>query len=153
MANISDIIEQFILKTLGEDDYLDISRNELADYFTCVPSQINYVLETRFTLDRGFVKESKRGGGGYIRISRVPISESDYVNSLILESIGEELNFRRASHILDKLEVEKIINAREKNIISAALTDNALAMPLAIKDKIRANIFKSILLYILKEKP
>ncbi len=73
MANISDIIEQFILKSLGEDDSVDISRNELANFFSCAPSQINYVLETRFTVDRGFVKESRRGGGGFIKISKINI--------------------------------------------------------------------------------
>ena len=70
MANISETIEQFIIATLGENDSVDISRNSLAEYFSCAPSQINYVLDTRFTIDRGFVKESKRGGSGYIKISR-----------------------------------------------------------------------------------
>ena len=69
MASISDIIEKFILDNLGESDEIDISRNELANFFSCAPSQINYVLETRFTVDRGFVKESKRGGGGFVIIS------------------------------------------------------------------------------------
>ena len=104
MANISDIIEQFILKSLGDDGVIEISRNDLASFFSCVPSQINYVLETRFTMDRGFIKESRRGGGGYIRISKVPINEDTYVNSLIMESIGEELTEKRANQILDKLQ-------------------------------------------------
>lgn len=152
MANISNIIEQFILKTLGDDGWIDISRNELAAYFTCAPSQINYVLETRFTMDRGFIKESRRGGGGFIRISKVPISEENYVNSLILESVGDELNYKRSQHIMDKLVAEKIITEREKNMISAAINDTALAMPFAIKDKLRATMFKSVLLFLLKEK-
>ena len=71
MANISETIEQFIIATLGENDSVDISRNSLAEYFSCAPSQINYVLDTRFTIDRGYVKESKRGGSGYIKISRL----------------------------------------------------------------------------------
>lgn len=152
MANISDIIEQFILKSLGEDGVIEISRNDLANFFSCVPSQINYVLETRFTMDRGFIKESRRGGGGYIRISKVPINEDTYVNSLIMESIGDELTEKRASQILDKLQSEKILSARERMIVSASLSDVALQMPYSFKDKLRANIFKSILMYILKEK-
>ncbi len=152
MANISDIIEQFILKSLSEDGIVEISRNDLANFFSCVPSQINYVLETRFTMDRGFVKESRRGGGGYIRISKVPINEDTYVNSLILESIGEELTEKRANQILDKLESEKIFTTKERKIISSAISDSALHMPFSFKDKLRANIFKNILMYILKDK-
>lgn len=152
MANISDIIEQFILKSLSEDGVVDISRNDLASYFSCVPSQINYVLETRFTIDRGFTKESRRGGGGYIRITKIPIEEESYVNNLILESIGDELTERRASQIMDKLEEEKILKPRERLLIQSALSDEALQMPFAFKDKLRANSFKHVLMTILKEK-
>lgn len=152
MANISDIIEQFILKSLGDDGVVEISRNDLASFFSCVPSQINYVLETRFTMDRGFIKESRRGGGGYIRISKVPINEDTYVNSLIMESIGDELTEKRANQILDKLEDEQILSKRERLIVSAGLSDVALQMPFSFKDKLRANIFKNILMYILREK-
>lgn len=152
MANISDVIEQFILKSLGDDGIVEISRNDLASFFSCVPSQINYVLETRFTMDRGFVKESRRGGGGYIRISKVPINEDTYVNSLILESIGEELTEKRANQILDKLENENIFSKKERKIISSAICESALQMPFSFKDKLRANIFKNILMYILKDK-
>ncbi|MBP3631309.1 MAG: CtsR family transcriptional regulator [Clostridia bacterium] len=152
MANISDIIEQFILKSLGDDGVVEISRNDLASFFSCVPSQINYVLETRFTMDRGFIKESRRGGGGYIRISKVPINEDTYVNSLIMESIGDELTEKRANQILDKLQDEKILSAKERMIVSAGLSDVALQMPYSFKDKLRANIFKNILMYLLKDK-
>ena len=103
-------------------------------------------------MDRGFVKESRRGGGGYIRISKVAINEDTYVNSLILESIGEELTERRANQILDKLESEKIFTGKERRIISSAISDSALQMPFSFKDKLRANIFKNILMYILKDK-
>ena len=152
MANISDIIEQFILKSLGDDGVVEISRNDLVSFFSCVPSQINYVLETRFTMDRGFIKESRRGGGGYIRISKVPINEDTYVNSLIMESIGDELTEKRANQILDKLQDEKILSAKERMIVSAGLSDVALQMPYSFKDKLRANIFKNILMYLLKDK-
>ena len=152
MANISDIIENFILKSMGDDGVIDISRNDLADYFTCANSQINYVLETRFTIDKGFIVESKRGGGGYIRITKKDLTKDGYVNSLIVESIGDELKYQRALSILDKLVTEKIISEREKRIISAAIVDAAIKAPFAIKDKLRASIFKSILLSILEEK-
>ena len=153
MANISDIIEQFIIKSLGEDDSVDISRNELASFFSCAPSQINYVLETRFTLDRGFVKESKRGGGGYIKISKIRVEDDNYMNNLILESVGEELPYKRLCQILGKLLDEKIITMREQEIIKSALNEKSLAMPFTIKDQIRARSFKNILsaLLLIKE--
>lgn len=149
MANISDIIEQFILKTLGEDQSVDISRNELASFFSCAPSQINYVLETRFTLDRGFVKESRRGGGGYIKISKINVEDDNYMNNLILESVGDELSYKRLYQILEKLTYEKIITKREADIICASLNDESLAMPFTVKDSIRARAFKNVLTTLL----
>lgn len=152
MANISDIIEQFILKTLGDDDSVDISRNELASFFSCAPSQINYVLETRFTIDKGFVKESRRGGGGFIKISKINLNDDDYVSNLILESVGEELSQKRLSQILDKLQYEKIVSLKEKEIIFSALSDSSLAMPFTIRDNIRAKSFKNVLTTLMKSK-
>lgn len=152
MANISDIIEQFILKTLGDDESVDISRNELASFFSCAPSQINYVLETRFTIDKGFVKESRRGGGGFIKISKINLNDDDYVSNLILESVGDELSQKRLSQILDKLEYEKIVSLKEKEIIFSALSDSSLAMPFTIRDNIRAKSFKNVLTTLMKSK-
>ncbi len=152
MANISDIIEQFILKTIGDDDSVDISRNELASFFSCAPSQINYVLETRFTVDRGFIKESRRGGGGYIKISKINLEDDNYINSLIFESVGEQLSYKRLCQILDKLENQKIISAKEKDIINSALSEQSLAMPFTIKDDIRAKAFKNVLATLLRAK-
>ena len=152
MANISETIEQFIIATMGENDFVDISRNELANFFSCVPSQINYVLETRFTIDKGFVKESRRGGGGYIRITRVPISEDNYVNSLILESIGDELSEKRMMQIVDRLKKEGVLTDKEGGIILSSLSDSSFNIPFSFKDKVRANSFKNVLVFILKEK-
>ena len=152
MANISDIIEQFILKTMGDDESVDISRNELASFFSCAPSQINYVLETRFTIDKGFVKESRRGGGGFIKISKINLDNDEYVSNLILESVGDELSQKRLSQILDKLKNENIISQKEKEIIFSALSDSSLAMPFTIKDSIRAKSFKNVLTTLMKQK-
>jgi len=152
MANISDIIEAFILKSLGDDKFIDISRNELANFFSCANSQINYVLDTRFTMDRGFIKESHRGGGGYIRISKVSMSDDGFVSNLILESVGDELTEKRLNQILDRLEREDVITEREKEIISCGYSDTALSMPFSFKDKLRASGFKHILMTLLKDK-
>ena len=152
MANISDIIEQFIIKTLGDYDSIDISRNELASFFSCAPSQINYVLETRFTVDRGFVKESRRGGGGFIKISKIKVEDDSYMNNLILESVGNELSYKRLVQITKKLLEEQIISKKESEIICSALSEDSLSMPFTIKDSIRAKAFKNILKSMLLHK-
>lgn len=150
MANISESIEQFIIATMGTNDFVDISRNSLAEYFSCAPSQINYVLDTRFTVDRGYVKESRRGGGGFIKISKIKNTDSNaYLNGLILESVGDDLTQKRMLQILDKLIADKIITEKESMIIETSLSDDSLSMPFTIKDKIRAKAFKNILLKLM----
>ncbi len=150
MANISESIEQFIIATMGENDSVDISRNSLADYFSCAPSQINYVLDTRFTVDRGFLKESKRGGSGFIKISRLKNTDDNaYLNSLVIDSIGEELSAKRMNQICDKLVNDEIISRTEQMVIETALSDDSLSMPFTIKDKVRAKAFKNVLLKLM----
>ena len=150
MANISESIEQFIIATMGDNDFVDISRNSLAEYFSCAPSQINYVLDTRFTVDRGFVKESRRGGGGFIKISRIKNSDSNtYLNGLVLESIGDELSYKRMIQILDKLISDGLMTKKESELVDTALSEDSLSMPFTIKDKVRAKAFKNILLKLM----
>ena len=150
MASISDIIENFILKTMGDDDSVDISRNELASFFSCAPSQINYVLETRFTVDRGFLKESRRGGGGFIKISKIKIDDDSYMCDLVLESVGTELSERRMGQILDRLVRDEVLSLREKTMVQICLSDESLTMPFVIRDNVRAKSFKSVLVHLLK---
>lgn len=149
MANISNIIEQFILDSMGADKELEISRNALADYFNCAPSQINYVLETRFTLDRGFSKESRRGGGGSIKISKIDVD--DDIAMQILESVGNELSHKRMMQILSRLLADDIISKREMLLIKVVLSDEALSAPIVIKDNVRAQAFKCVLIELMKE--
>ncbi len=150
MANISDTIEQFIMATLGDNESIDISRNSLAEYFACVPSQINYVLDTRFTVDRGFLVESKRGGSGFIKITKIKTqNENEYLNSLVLESVGDELNLRRMTQILDRLESSEIVSNKERILIESALSEDSLMMPFTIRDRIRAQAFKNVLLRLM----
>ena len=150
MANISESIEQFIIATMGDNADVEISRNSLAEYFSCAPSQINYVLDTRFTVDRGYVKESRRGGGGFIKISRIKNTDTNaYLNGLIFESVGDELSHKRMLQILDKLVSDNIVSDKESMIIVTALSDDSLSMPFTIKDKVRAKSFKNILLKLM----
>jgi len=148
MPNISDAIEDFILGALGEAVSLEISRNELANFFACAPSQINYVLETRFTLDKGFNKESRRGGGGFIKLSRINYKDDDVAN-LVLSKIGDELSFKRAREILTNLVTESVISNDEKRLVEAMISDASLSTPFAIKDRLRAQQFKAMLVYLI----
>lgn len=152
MAKISDLIEQFLIKTLGDSSSLDISRNELAVFFSCAPSQINYVLDTRFTAERGFLIESQRGGGGFVKITRVRFDGTDDATRLILESVGEELTLKRASHILDNLRKEQIVSERDQELLMVVMSDGSLALPINIRDRVRANAFKNVLLFLLQQK-
>ncbi len=150
MSNISELIERFIIGTMGDAESVEISRNSLAEHFSCAPSQINYVLDTRFTVDKGFIKESRRGGSGYIKISRVKNNDKNaYLSSLVCESVGDELTYKRLTQILDKLVSDEIVLPNEKLLIETALSDDSLEMPFTIKDKVRAKSFKNILLKLM----
>ena len=144
MANISDIIESFLLETLGEDDSLNISRNELASYFSVAPSQINYVLSTRFTPARGYSIQSRRGGGGFITVVRLNEPKSELVSQIMERPIAQGYNYPTACHIIDRLTSEGIFNEGEAQILKSAISDKALILPTVMqKDALRLSILKS----------
>ena len=150
--HLSDIIARRILELIEESDKntAEIQRNELASALGCVPSQINYVLETRFTVDRGYIVESKRGGGGFVKISKIKTNDSnDYLNGLFLESVGDELTEKRFAQILDKLVSDNIMSESERILIEASLSDDSLSMPFTIRDKVRAKAFKNVILKLM----
>lgn len=152
LKNISDIIEEFILSQLYNDQEINLSRNELAMYFNCAPSQINYVLSTRFTPLRGFEIVSRRGGGGFIKIYKVqPTQQNSYFNKLVNEVIGNEIDFNSSLHLLENLKSRLIINDGEYNIIKSAISDKALASPIKNEAKIRAKILKNIISNLSRE--
>lgn len=152
MKNISDIIEQFILEQLLEESEISLSRNELAAFFNCAPSQINYVLSTRFTPTRGFDIESKRGGGGFIKLYKISYEdEQSYFNNLITEVIGDEIDYNLSLQLLDNLKSRKIIEDNEYNIIKSAVAPKSLVNPIKIENKLRAKILKNILIHLLRE--
>lgn len=149
MASISDIIEQFILDYLNNDDIIELSRNDLAKYFSCVPSQINYVLNTRFTINRGYAIESVRGGAGHIKVIRLKPDKEDYLKE-ILELIGSELNFAEGSQLLENLCEKNYINERECELLTKAISTKSLINPINMENSIRANILKQIIIEIMK---
>ncbi len=150
MSNVSDIIEQFILSTIGEDNTMDLSRNELATYFAVAPSQINYVLSTRFTLERGYIVEGKRGGGGYIRLYRLDAGK-DFLKS-VYDSVGDEISERQAVHLLARLCSEGEISESEFSLLSSAVSDKALASSFSQRDIVRAGVIKSVIQKIMQNK-
>ena len=120
---LSDAIEQFIKTMLTQDEReIELKRNELAEYFNCAPSQINYVLATRFTPDHGYIIESRRGGGGYIRIFRMEQDTSEQLLYLLHERVGEAIPALEASHLISQLKERNLIEASEASLMRAAVT-------------------------------
>ncbi|MBS4535028.1 CtsR family transcriptional regulator [Clostridium sp. D2Q-14] len=152
MARISDIIENFILSMMNENDkeILEIQRNELAEYFNCAPSQINYVLSTRFTTDKGYYIQSKRGGGGYIKIVKVNIKENNNIQELLINSIGESITKQKAYTIIDNLREKEFVTSRESLIMKNAIGDRALSNVRGYKNNLRATIFKDMLISLIE---
>ena len=144
MANISDVIESFILTAIGDDHIVDVSRSELANHFSCAKSQINYVLATRFTTERGYLVEGHRGGGGYIRI--IKLRPEGTLADIIRNEIGAELTERQALHLLERLAADGIISVREAELVAVAASNKSLANPFGISDRLRAEIIKNVLL-------
>ena len=150
---ISDVIEEFIKDLLNtEEEYVDIQRNELAEQFNCVPSQINYVISTRFKPQQGYYVESKRGGGGHIRIKKIHITKSNYLMHIIT-SLEEKLSMQEVGILISNLLSYEMISKTEAKLLKVATSDNVLAVPQEYKDKLIANIFKNMLLNLVEEWP
>ena len=141
---ISDIIEDFIKEMLLKDESAIIQRNDLAEHFKCVPSQINYVIATRFTPNQGYYVESQRGGGGYIKISRVNLTQSDYLMHII-SNLGDKITAKEVDILINNFIHNGIIHEDIARLIKSATSDKALTIPLDIRDSIRAKIFKNML--------
>jgi len=148
-SNISSEIARMIHAMLEEQGHAEIQRNVLAQRLGCVPSQINYVISSRFSPEMGFVVESRRGGGGYIRIRRVSCERSAVLPALI-NVIGSQLNHGTARAHISNLHSQNFISAEAAALMLAATGDSALReLPAgAVRDAIRAAVFKQMLLQI-----
>lgn len=152
MSSVSARIERYLLQLLASGDgVVETRRSALAEMFGCVPSQINYVLETRFTPERGYMIESRRGEGGYIRIVRVNLEKEDQIRDLISRQIGTALSQERAEHHIERLLGEGLITPREGRLLGAAIQRDALRVGLPLRDLIRASVFRSMLLALLRD--
>ena len=150
MAQLSDTIERFIKELMSEDAHIELRRNELAQHFGCAPSQINYVLATRFSVDHGYIIESRRGGGGYVRIVRMRPREEGNLLDALIKRIGNSIDEETAFAIIQHLYDSKLVTAKEAALIRAAVGRNALALPVSGKDVLRAAVFKNILIQVFR---
>jgi transcriptional regulator CtsR len=149
LSNLSDIIEGFIkeLMDANNNDAIEIQRNILAQQFDCSPSQINYVLTTRFTNDRGYVVESRRGGGGYIRIFKVRSSMEDELKRILNETIGDSITLNKSIDLVNALMEREVITEGERAIMQSVLSDRVLNI-VAYEDRnrLRADLLKEMIL-------
>lgn len=152
MANRSDVIEEYLkhLVQASSDGIVEIQRSELAERFGCVPSQINYVLATRFTPERGYLVESRRGGGGFIRIIRLNLESQEALHQLVHQSLGSALAQDEAMGYIYRLLEEQVITEREALLMQAVVRRDVLAIELPVRDMLRANLLKAMLLVILR---
>ena len=142
------MIEEFIKDLFDEqNEAIEIQRNELAEQFKCVPSQINYVISTRFKPQQGYYVESKRGGGGHITIKKVKSDKEDYLLHII-KNIGNSLTANETDILISDFLSYNIITTKEAKLLKVATSDNVLRLPKELKDATRARIFKNMLLNI-----
>lgn len=146
---MSDLVAQYIMQMLDEQNgSAEIQRNELAGNLGCVPSQINYVITSRFTPEQGYIVESRRGGGGYIRISRVKMDRGTAIMHII-NSVGSSLDKATAEVMLNNMLQRNMIELQSAKLIAAALSDRTLSQVEQDKrDTVRADLFKNMLLTI-----
>ena len=140
--NTSDSIEAYIKSILAQAGMVELKRSELADVFQVVPSQINYVIKTRFTESRGYLVESKRGGGGYIRIGRIEFSNHHEMLRDLLYSVGEEISLAIFEDVLRLLFEQDLVTRQEMNLLLAMATDRVLGEDANL---IRANMLRQLL--------
>jgi len=145
---ISDLIASFLQDRLEmtEDGVLEVQRNDLAQQFNCVPSQINYVMSTRFSPERGYIVESRRGGNGYIRITRVRVDRQTLLMHVI-NSLGSRVDLPSARAILSNLVQSGALTEDIGQALLTAVGDKALIrIPRELRDGVRADIMKQVLI-------
>ncbi len=139
-------IEEYLKSLLANDNTLELQRNELAEFFKCVPSQINYVLGTRFTPTQGYLVESRRGGGGYLRIVKLTwLDEKESSLQEVYRNLGLSIDQWEAEGLLQRLWEEDILTLREYHILKAAIQRDTIAINLPERDIVRAKILQAAL--------
>lgn len=143
----SDLITQFINNLLNESGGIcEIQRNELAQLFSCVPSQINYVIATRFSPEYGYSIESRRGGGGYIKITRISPDGAGKIMHIV-NYVGDRLSAGAAQIYIENMQYDGILGDSEGKMMLSALSDKCYSgLSQEDRDTVRARIFKNMLL-------
>lgn len=150
---MTDIIEAYLKKVLQQKEQIEIRRSEIAQLFDCVPSQINYVINTRFTIQSGYLVESKRGGGGYIRIMKVQVLDNMDMLDTMIEIIGNRISEKEAKSVVQKLCEEDIVSKREAKLMLVAMDKSLYTGDRIIDYRLRANLLKSMLTNLKYEEP
>ncbi len=147
MRNLCDAIEEYIKEVLrSAEGVAEIQRNSLAEQLGCAPSQINYVLDTRFRVERGYFIESRRGGGGYIRIVRKEFGPEKDLVEMVRSRIPDSLPRAKAEDYIDLLEEEGLVSSREAVILKEAIGDGISVVSRDYRDIVRAALFRAMLL-------
>jgi transcriptional regulator CtsR len=148
-VNLSNIIEQYIQEVFNDTESVELKRSELAIKFNCVPSQINYVISTRFIPELGFHVESRRGGGGYIKISRIDLSKSEYISDVLCK-IGNNLSQNVVDIYLNDFIRYNIVDEKIGNLFRVVLSDKSLNKINTVdRNYVRADIFKNLILNLI----
>lgn len=150
MANLADDIEGFLKSLIRGTGTVEVQRATLASQFNCAPSQINYVLTTRFTPERGYLVESRRGGGGYLRIIRLNLEAGEALHDLVHQQIGSRLTQDEALGYIERLREQSIVDDRAAAIMRAVIDRDTLALELPVRDIVRANLLKAMIFAILR---
>ncbi|MBO0477580.1 CtsR family transcriptional regulator [Vagococcus sp. DIV0080] len=142
--NMSDSIESYLKKILERNHEIEIRRSEMADLFDCVPSQINYVINTRFTVPQGYKVESKRGGGGYIRIIKINLMESSSYLHHLASSVGAELTENEAFAMVEQLYLNDLLHLREMKLVKTLLANKNI-LSIADNNRLRSHMMLDLL--------
>ncbi|MHB1128239.1 MAG: CtsR family transcriptional regulator [Bacillota bacterium] len=153
MRSLVEQIENYIKSLLGNSPggVIEIQRNELAQRFACVPSQINYVLGTRFSVEQGYVVESRRGGGGYLRIAKLSLDQDAELYRLINSTAGTLVSQQVGDGLIQRLLEEGFLTKRETILMRAVIKREALPLELPQRDLVRASILRFVLLALLQD--
>lgn len=152
MPNIADIIEEYIKARLNQSTggIVILRRNELAEKFRCVPSQINYVLSTRFSFNRGYIIETRRGGGGFVRVIRVPLEESEDILDIVYERIKDRVSLAEAVSLIRYLYEEDLVSKREAQMMQNVVEIIEGGSKTRESGEERATVLKAMLIALLR---
>ncbi len=153
MSNLVDQIERYLKKILQDTSqgYVVIQRSGLASQFECAPSQINYVLSTRFSVEQGYLVESRRGGGGYLRIVKLGIETPDYLDDFITNLSDGELTQNAAEGLIKRLAEEELLSKREAMLVRTVMDRETLSLQIPERDRLRARLMAAVLRTLTRE--